>query len=151
MGEICNWSFTDSYVARLLRNDIPQRECGFWVYADPSNEIVGFGTLDLCRDYAALIDLPEEHFHPYIPLLAVHPDRQGRRHGTEIVKHLIGEAATVACFPRSHQTLFLDVYESNAAAISLYSKSEFEIVGSDFDEQEKQPYHIMARSVATSP
>lgn len=149
-AELCKWPFTDSYVTRLLRNDVPQRRYSIWIYTDPSSEIVGFGTLTLCTDYGALIDLPDGHLHPYIPLLAVHPDKQGRGHGTEIVKHLVGEAATLACLPFCHHILFLDVYQSNEAAIKLYTNGEFQIIGSDFDPQEKQSYHIMARSVATS-
>src|SRR5438270_5362440 len=88
-SEVCSWSSRDSYITRLVKGDIPQRRCTIFAYTDPSDEIVGFGSLHLCREYAPIIgNLLEGHHHPYIPVLAVKPDKQGRGHGTEIVKHL---------------------------------------------------------------
>lgn len=151
-AEVCSWPFPDSYITSLLKGDIPQRRCAIFAYTDPSHEIVGFGSLQLCREYAPIIGhLPEGHRHPYIPLLAVKPDKQGRGHGTEIVKHLTAEAVICACVPTCHPTLFLDVYEDNAAAIRLYTNADFVILGSDIDERENnRPYLIMARSVANA-
>jgi hypothetical protein len=66
--------FYEGQVKRLLQKDIPHRVlygfCQVWVYRDPSGNIVGFGTLDLCRDYA---QFTQGKYHAYIPLLAVNP------------------------------------------------------------------------------
>ena len=54
--EICAWPFADSYVRRLLREDIPQRvqrgTCRIWVYVDPDGQLVGFGTIDVAMTTA---------------------------------------------------------------------------------------------------
>src|SRR5260370_9513401 len=75
---VCSWPFADSYVTRLLASDLPQRTAfgpgRVWVYCDPSNEIVGFGSMDICQEFHYLTG---GKFHAYIPLLAVHPDKQG--------------------------------------------------------------------------
>ena len=85
--------FYRGQIPRLLQSDIPYRVnygSGFvWVYRDTSNSIVGFGSLDLCKEYERFTDGKS---HTYIPLLAVHPNFQGRGYGRRIVDHLIGEA-----------------------------------------------------------
>ena len=91
---ISGWPFADPFVARLLREDIPRRSvfsfCQIWAYRDPYNQLVGFGTLDFCRDYEAFTS---GHIHAYIPLLAINPTIPSRGFGTSIVRHLIAEAA----------------------------------------------------------
>jgi len=124
-----------------------------WVYRDPAGNTVGFGTLDICKEY--------EHFtggkyHSYIPLLAVNPVFQKRGHGRRIVEHLIAEAVLIAQSPADiSDVLFLDVYTANQGAISLYTKCGFVILNPDTpipDPQENnEPYVIMARSVAVAP
>jgi ribosomal protein S18 acetylase RimI-like enzyme len=149
---MCRWPFADSYVTRLLIEDIPQRvafnSCRVWIYRDAQQLPVGFGTLDLCDDCA---QFNNGQTHLYIPLLAVNPARQGQGFGTGIVQHLIEEATVFASQnPRFLDYLFLDVYNENAAAIGLYSKLGFQSITanplSDPLENDK-PYRIMARSI----
>src|SRR3954470_12697364 len=75
--EICQWPFADSFVSRLLRDDVPQRvkfgKGRIWAYRNPENEIVGFGTIDVCLDYG---DMTGNKPHPHIPLLAVNPSKE---------------------------------------------------------------------------
>jgi ribosomal protein S18 acetylase RimI-like enzyme len=153
---ICDWPFDDSYVGRLLRDEIPervQRGTGrIWIYREPGGQPVGFGTLDVRDHY--------RHFtggkdHPYIPLLAVNPTIKSLGYGTSIVGHLAGEAALLACGPcPCHDVLFLDVYASNEKAIRLYEKCGFRNL---LDEpipdpaEDGKPYLIMARRVSVAP
>ncbi|HMC90483.1 MAG TPA: GNAT family N-acetyltransferase, partial [Gemmataceae bacterium] len=125
---ILGWPFADAFVGRLLRDDVPQRvwfgNCRIWKYSDPSGAFVGFGTLDVCEDYS---QYTEGRPHPYIPLLAVNPTIKSLGYGTSIVKHLIAEAALLACGPnRSHDVLFLDVYTSSKQAIKVYAQCDFQ-------------------------
>jgi ribosomal protein S18 acetylase RimI-like enzyme len=154
--EICGWPFADLYVGRLLRDDTPQRmQFGngrTWVYRDPDNRLVGFGTIDVsddCRDYTA------GQLHPYIPLLAVNPTTQRCGHGTSIVRHLIGEAAILWRLQGDcHDVLFLDVYTVNVGAISLYQTCGFETITSEpiLDPlEDDKPYIIMAKRVSIAP
>src|SRR4051812_35819677 len=78
-AQISGWPYRDSFVGRLLRDDIPRRvqndDCVIWIYRNPDDQIVGFGTIvvgDEYRDYTGGL------LHPYIPLLAVEPSSQGR-------------------------------------------------------------------------
>jgi ribosomal protein S18 acetylase RimI-like enzyme len=148
--------FYEGQVLRLLQNDIPHRvmySFGLvWVYRDPAGNTVGFGTLDVCKDY--------EHFtggkyHSYIPLLAVNPAFQKRGHGRSILEHLIAEAGLIAQSPADFSDLlFLDVYTANQRAISLYDKCGFVTLNPNApipDAQENnETYVIMARSVAVA-
>src|SRR5206468_810787 len=92
--EICSWPFADQFVSRILREDIPQRvqfgNARIWAYQDTDNQIVGFGTIDVNKEYHYLT---QGQRHPHIPLLAVKPGMQGRGYGGYIIDHLIGEAA----------------------------------------------------------
>jgi hypothetical protein len=89
--EICAWQFADatSYVGRILRTDIPQRiQYGggrIWIYRNPQDQLVGFGTIDLCDDWG---EFTAGQHHPYIPLLAVNPTIKSLGYGTSIVRHL---------------------------------------------------------------
>lgn len=151
---ICSWQFSDGFVSRLLRDDIPQRmkfgKGRFWAYIEPSKRvIVGFGTIDLCTDYR---DFANNKPHPYIPLLAVHPDHRGRGYGKSILWHLIGEAALLA-YRREiacHDIVFLEVYTFSSAAIALYEKCGFTKVRDDpvLDPIEQKSYFIMAKRVS---
>ena len=158
---ILNWPFPDhpfykTQIKRLLQNDIPQRvafnNCQVWGYRDPEAKTIGFGTLDLCSEYKRFTnDKP----HCYIPLLAVHPDFEGRGHGRSIVQHLIfvAELARILRGPENcSEYLFLDVYTANQPAISLYEKFQFGILADnppiqDPDEN-NETYVIMARKLA---
>lgn len=142
---------------RLLQNDVPHRvmySFGLvWVYRNPDGNTVGFGTLDVCREYERFTG--GEH-HSYIPLLAVHPAFRGLGHGRSIVEHLVAEAVLLAQSPADiSDRLFLDVYTVNQGAISLYKKCGFEILNPDApipDPQENnESYVIMARNVAVAP
>ena len=123
--EICGWQFQEDYVRRLLREDIPQRkedwETQIWTFRDPTGELVGFGTIEVCDEYDRET---ERRTHPYIPLLAVKPSRERRGHGTQIVRHLISEAVILMHNRGCHDVLFLDVYEDKLDAIHLYEKPE---------------------------
>ena len=68
--------------------------CLVWEYLDAAGNQVGFGTLDLCRDYA---EYAEDKFHCYIPVLGVHPSYQGRGYGSWIVRHLIAICQQRSC------------------------------------------------------
>ena len=153
---IIGWPFADQYISRLLRSDIPQRarfnRCRVWTYRDPQNRLVGFGTLNLCSDYK---DLTGGLRHPYIPLLAVNPTLKSLGYGTSIVRHLIDEAVLISFSSQGTDicgVLFLDVYQSNAKAISLYNKNGFIQIGDEVPDphENDQPYIIMAQSVTIS-
>jgi ribosomal protein S18 acetylase RimI-like enzyme len=149
--------FYEGQVKRLLQNDIPYRvrySNGLvWVYREPGGDMVGFGTLDVCKEYE---DFTEGKYHSYIPLLAVNPAFQKRGHGRSIMKHLTAEAVVIAqSLANVSNLLFLDVYTANKGAISLYDKCGFSVLNSDTpipDPQENnEPYVIMAKNVAVTP
>jgi ribosomal protein S18 acetylase RimI-like enzyme len=152
---ICGWPFADSYVGRLLQDDIPQRiqnsYCQVWVYRDPDGRLVGFGTFDVCEDCRQYAERP---LHSYVPLLAVNPAAERRGHGTSIVRHLIGEAAILARRSRGYyDVLFLDVYTANESAISLYRKCGFATLTDEPIPDPKEngkPYIIMAKRIIDS-
>ncbi len=149
--------FYEGQVLRLLKQDIPHRvtySFGLvWVYRDPDGNTVGFGTLEVCKEYERFTG---GKYHCYIPLLAVSPAFQKRGHGRSIVEHLVTEATLIAQSPADiSDLLFLDVYAANQGAISLYTKCGFTILNADApipDPQENnEPYFIMARRVAGPP
>jgi ribosomal protein S18 acetylase RimI-like enzyme len=151
-AEICQWPFADPYIVRLLKNDIPQRDRfgmgALWAYRNPSGEYVGFGTTDICKDYAAFTG---GLAHPYIPLLAVNPSMTGRGFGTLIVQHLISQASWLS---RGRQdcsdVLFLDVYADNAKAIRLYVSCGFTTLTTQpipDPEEGGRPYIVMGKRV----
>jgi ribosomal protein S18 acetylase RimI-like enzyme len=158
---ILGWQFAEEpfyegQVKSLLQSDIPQRilfgACAFWVYQDPDGNSVGFGTLDVCKDYACYTD---EKSHTYIPLLAVNPAFQKRGHGRSIVQYLIAEAVLCAQSPATiSDILFLDVYTANKPAISLYEKCGFVILNPDSPIQDPQEnnesYIVMATKAAVA-
>jgi ribosomal protein S18 acetylase RimI-like enzyme len=149
---IAGWPFVDPFVGRLLRDDIPQRvrfnNCRIWIYRDPSDRLVGFGTLDVCNDYYGFTGGVS---HPYIPLLAVNPTIKSLGYGTSIVRHLIGEAALLAYRGSCHDLLFLDVYTTSKRAIDLYDRCEFVILTEvpliDALDGNKE-YFVMAKRVS---
>jgi ribosomal protein S18 acetylase RimI-like enzyme len=148
--------FFESQVTRLLETDIPQRDstkrCLVWIYHDPDGSAVGFGTLDVGKEYERFSD---GKFHTYIPLLAVHPQFQKRGHGRRIVQHLIAEAISITeSSPNCSDLLFLDVYTANKGAIALYEKSGFIAINPDtpiLDPHEKnETYIIMAKKISVA-
>lgn len=156
------WRFTaetfyEGQVLRLLQSDIPHRVMfGWgivWIYLDPDGNAVGFGTLDVCKEYERFTG---GKYHSYIPLLAVNPAYQKRGHGRVIVDHLIAEAVLIAQSPAHFSDLlFLDVYTANRGAIALYEKCGFVTLNPDApiaDPMENgETYVIMARKVAVNP
>lgn len=150
-----DWPFADPFVKRILNTDIPQRilfnECRMWIYYDPDDQPVGFGTLDVCKDYASHT---ENKAHPYIPLLATNPNLEPRGYGTSILRHLIDEATLLACRQDGcHDVLFLDVYTTSANAIKLYYKFGFQSITPEpiLDREDgDKPYLVMARRVSLS-
>ena len=154
---ISNWPFEDSFVGRLLREDVPQRvhfgRCKIWVYNDPTTQLVGFGTFDVCSDYEKYAGLRP---HPYIPLLAVNPTIKSLGYGTSILRHLIGEAFLFVLQHSSasySDVLFLDVYTTSAKAIKLYRANGFlEIADSPAQDplEENRSYLVMAKRVSIS-
>ena len=153
---IARWPFTDGFVQRLLRDDIPIRtlfgNCRVFLYQDPNGQPVGFGTLDVCADYSSMVD---DAVHPYIPLLGVNPTIKSLGYGTSIVRHLISEAAILSHSSNCADFLFLDVYTTSTKAKALYERAEFRYMAGEFlDDVENKPYIVMARRVskaATSP
>jgi ribosomal protein S18 acetylase RimI-like enzyme len=154
---LLQWRFEDEFergfVTQILADDIPQRmkyqNGAIWVYLDPDKNIVAFGTLSICEDYA---DLTGGKPHLYIPLLAVHPEQRGRGYGKAVVEHLVSEAAcTVQASPTSvHSAVFLDVYEESVAAFNLYQNSGFVTLGNSIiDPLNGKTYHIMAKRVTS--
>jgi ribosomal protein S18 acetylase RimI-like enzyme len=147
--------FYEAQVLRLLKEDIPHRVtygfCITWIYVDPTGSKVAFSTLDVCREYK---DLAGGVPHFYIPVLAVHPEFQGKGHGRSIVEHLIAEAALMAHTCPS-DLLFLDVYTANGKAISLYEKFGFVTLNPDCPISDPQAnnetYLIMAKRVDITP
>ncbi len=138
-----------------MKGDIPQRallgNCRIWIYQDPQHQVVGFGTLDVCEDYASYTSGKS---HPYIPLLAVNPSIKSLGYGTTIVSHLIDEAALLAYRPGScHDVLFLDVYTTSEKAIALYNENGFAPITTspvpDLQEAGKL-YIVMAKRVAVA-
>jgi len=116
---ILNWQFSDDYILRLLSHNIPQRvsfsDCQIWIYQNEQDQLVGFGTLDVCDEYWRFTS---GRLHTYIPLLAVDRRFQGRGYGVAIVTHLATEAAAVARKLGCADALYLDVYEDNLPAIN---------------------------------
>ncbi|MGP0067543.1 MAG: GNAT family N-acetyltransferase [Isosphaeraceae bacterium] len=150
--EILEWTFADSYVSRLLQNDIPNRmqfgKGRTWIYRDPHGRIAGFGIIDVCEEYSEYTaGMP----HPYIPLLAVNSEMGGRGHGKSIVLHLIDEAVRLAHIEQiCSDVLFLDVYVDNFVAIRLYAKAGFANVKQEpipDPSEGNKPFFIMARRV----
>lgn len=151
---ISGWPYADSFVARLLHEDIPQRvqfgNCRIWVYRDPDERFVGFGALDVCGDCR---EFTGGRDHPYIPLLAVNPTIKSKGYGSSNIHHLVDEAALLAMQGLCHDILFLDVYVSNVKAISVYTACGFvHITPYPIPDPQEggQAYTVMARSVAIS-
>jgi ribosomal protein S18 acetylase RimI-like enzyme len=149
------WQFQDEFVQRMLTDDIPQRvrleNARIWAYEDEQRNVIGFGTLTLCRHYS---DLTNGQNHLYIPLLAVHPDAQGNGYGTAIVEHLINQSADVYIATDEQgnlsNVLFLDVYELSIAAIGLYKKCGFVTLGGQTfaDPLNAKGYFVMAKRIS---
>ena len=148
---ISKWPFADFFVSRLLVQDIPQRalfgHCSIWIYQDEAGQTVGLGALDFCKDY---LDPAGEHFHPYIPLLAINPTIKSKGYGTMILDHLLREASTAA---KSNwlceRLIFLEVYVDSEKAIRLYRAKGFVEAVDDpiLDPDEAKHYLIMVRSI----
>ncbi len=146
------WPFSDDFVQRLLRDDIPHRvvygNCRVFLYRDPNGQPVGFGCLDISDDHTSLTG---DHVHPHIPLLGVNPTITSLGYGTTIVRHLIAEAAVLAAHGHCADRLFLEVYTTSTKAISLYKKAKFQTIGPEqTDPMENKSYFIMARRVSSS-
>jgi len=148
--------FYEGQVLRLLQDGVPHRvKYSFglvWIYRNPAGDTVGFGTLDVCKEYEQFTG---GKYHSYIPLLAVHPAFQKQGYGRSIVEHLIAEAVLIAQSPGDFSDLlFLDVYTANKGAISLYNKCGFVTMNQNapiLDPQENnEEYVLMARSVAVA-
>jgi GNAT superfamily N-acetyltransferase len=149
---IAGWPFADPFVARLLREDIPQRiqfgNCRIWLYRDPQERLVGFGTLDVCGEWR---EFTGNQDHPYIPLLAVNPTIKSQGYGTGIVRHLVDEAALLALQGVCHDVLFLDVYTSSVKAIRVYTACGFaEVSPQPMPDPQDLHRHGQARSNITA-
>jgi ribosomal protein S18 acetylase RimI-like enzyme len=132
--------------------------CSIWVYRDPHGNIIGFGTLDLSKEYD---QFTSGNSHVYIPLLAVNPAFQRRGHGRSIVQHLFAEAVLIAqsCagFPQPlvwgplSDFVFLDVYTANQPAVHLYTTCGFVKLNPTapfLDPHENnEPYIVMAKKI----
>jgi ribosomal protein S18 acetylase RimI-like enzyme len=146
--------FYEAQVQQVLKHDVPHRviynACAIWIYRDAHGNIVGFGTIDFCREYEQFT-AGKQHF--YIPVLAVNPAFQRRGHGRTIVEHLISEAALIAQLSDEvSNLLFLDVYSANKAATALYAKCGFAVLNPDnpiLDPAENnETYFVMAKRIS---
>lgn len=151
---ISGWPFADSFVKRLLQEDLPQRvqfgNCKIWAYRAPNGQLVGFGSLDVSTE---CLEFTQGKAHPYIPLLAINPLIRSLGYGTSIVRHLIDEAALLTLRGHCHDVLFLDVYTSSEKAIRVYTDCGFVTVTPEaiVDPQEGgKSYIIMAQRVSIS-
>ncbi len=153
---ISGWPYPDSFVTRMLRDDIPYRllfnNGRLWVYRDRDEQLVGFGSLDISDDCSRWTN---GRAHPYIPLLAVNPTIRSLGYGTSIVRHLTWEASCIAQNSRwDHDALFLDVYTSSERAIRLYERCGFlkltDLPIPDPVEAGKL-YFVMAKHLSVAP
>lgn len=124
---IAGWPYPDSFVGRLLADDIPLRVrfggCQVWVYRDPQDRLVGFGTLEVSL---ACGKQTNGQPHPYIPLLAVNPTIKSLGFGTTIVRHLVTQAQSlVGPLGEPYESVYLDVYTSSEKAIGVYAACGF--------------------------
>jgi len=151
--QLRGWPYADkdAYIRVLLETDIPRRviagECCVWIYKDPEDRVAGFGTIDVCLDYARHTDGER---HTYLPLLAVNPALLGRGFGRTILEHLIGDAARIVREGNHFPALFLDVYVWNEKAIRLYERNGFGYVDDEPIPDPDRPgdhYVVMARRV----
>ena len=155
---LLTWPFSDQpffegQVRRLLQLEIPQRilfgATRIWVYRDPTQNMVGFGTLQVSNEYEQFTG---GHFHSYIPLLAVNPVFQKRGHGRSIVEHLIAEAVLLRMASNLSDHLFLDVYTANKGAIALYEKCGFAILNPHTPIadplENNETFFVMAKKIA---
>lgn len=151
-AEIASWKFPDSFVPRLLKEDLPHRmvfdNCRIWIYREPSALPVGFGTMQLSTDCSAYTGgVP----HPFIPLLAVNPGIKSLGYGTTILKHLVAEAVLLASHSQNcADVLFLEVYAHSRKAMSIYLKEGFVPLTDEPrpDPTEGSPYFIMAKRIS---
>lgn len=149
---VASWPFEDDFVSRLLATDISQRmqysNCRLWIYRNPDNEAIGFGTLEVSDYYS---EYASGLRHTYISLLALKPNVGRRGYGTSIVRRLIAVAAKVPAADTLCDTLlFLDVYSASTAAIRLYDKCGFNrlLDAPLIDAQaDGKPYYIMTKSL----
>jgi ribosomal protein S18 acetylase RimI-like enzyme len=145
--------FYEAQVQRLLGQDIPHRMvfgvCSLWSYRDSHGNIVGFGTLDVTREYEQFtVGRP----HCYLPVLAVNPAFQRRGHGRTIVEHLITKATSIVQSSTDlADLLFLDVYTANHGAIALYAKYGFVTLNPNNPiadpAENNETYVVMARRI----
>lgn len=162
-ADLLTWPYPDQpfyqgQVRRALRDFVPElveyKGCRVWVFRDPTGQAVGFGTLVAIDYYARFAG---GKYHPYVPVLGVHPKFYGLGYGPRIVEYLTAEAVRlVRLFPGLSDLLFLDVYAANQKAINLYrDKFHFVVLNPDTpipDEKENnEPYFVMAKSLAIAP
>lgn len=156
---ILAWQFVDEpfyecQVLQVLGQDIPRRMafgcCAMWAYRDSHGNVVGFGTLDICQEYARFTGGTH---HCYIPVLAVNTAFQRQGHGRRIVDHLAAEAVLVRQATNDiSDLLFLDVYSANKAAAALYEKCGFTVLNPDNPipdpAENNETYLVMAKRVS---
>ena len=124
--------FYSGQVLELLKFDIPEKvlfgTCFTWVYRDAAGTSVGFGAVELCKEYEQFTG---GRRHTYIPVIGVHPEFQGRGYGRAIVEHLVTEAVLFFHSPLNCLTgdtqegfsdlLFLDVYSASTGRLNQTS------------------------------
>lgn len=150
--------FFVAQVRRVLAVSLPERlkaspTGSLWLYRDPVEEEVGFGSLLPCSEYP---QLSGNRPHLYIPVLGVHPAHEGKGFGRRIVEHLIETATTeLQATPELSSSLFLDVYVANARAIGLYEKFGFVAISDPGDftdpDENDEPYLVMAKLLTPAP
>nr|WP_308808016.1 ribosomal protein S18-alanine N-acetyltransferase [Providencia sp. PROV266] len=106
-----------AFLIEKLSHDFPWSERVFYgnqgekyhnIKISVDNQIVGFAITQCILDEATLFNI------------AIHPDYQGKGYGRVLMEHLIDDLSS-----KNVLTLWLEVRESNAAALHLYDKLGF--------------------------
>lgn len=113
---------------------VMRRENGRLVVADRSGEVVGYAAVWFAGDQGELGDI------------AVHPDCRREGVGRRLVRAVTEEARR-----RGARRLFLQVRESNHAALRLYARTGFRKVGRrrDYYRSPTEDAYVLLRPVGT--
>lgn len=108
--------------ASVMRDSLLAAHTQVWgVVNDDSNELVAFGVLSVVMDEAELLSI------------SVAPQYYRQGFGEKLLNHLIHIAKS-----KKAETLYLEVRESNSAAIELYKKKGFQEIGMRRDYYDTQ-------------
>lgn len=109
--EIEKSSFSTPWSEKWLLDEINNSEDFFWVATD-ENDILGYAVVGKLGTEAELYNIAVDNAH------------RGKGIGNALMEHLTREVSECGI-----EAVFLEVRETNAAAISLYEKHGFKAVG----------------------